>query len=218
MALDVYVGSLTRYYSGDWQTVAEPADTAHAKGDREAVRRSVLRWRRDAADAAGDPLDWSEADGTPYFTGRPGWDGFGSLVLWAAYAEHPTLMRPVRLPEGWDADPALLRSSRKAIGSRFSQLVCNAELWLPCPFEFTFECADIGGRRIVVGSAIALRRQLMELNGAAWKADRRAVADWARAPLAGDAPLEISARYGFAVLLGLVEHAIEHRLPMKLNY
>ncbi|MFZ5783435.1 MAG: hypothetical protein ACOY4R_24815 [Pseudomonadota bacterium] len=194
---------------------------ARAVGDREAARMSVLGWRRDIAEAMGDrlpALDWSEADGTPYFTGRPGWDGFGSLVLWAAYAEHPTLMRPARLPEGWDGDPAVLRSSRKAFGSRYSQLVCNAELWLPCPLDFTFECADIGGRRIVVGSVIELRRQLLELNGATWKADPRAVREWARVPLAGNAPLEISARYGFAVLLGLAERAVEHGLPMKLNY
>jgi len=89
-------------------------------------------------------------------------------VLWAAYAEHPALRRPDSLPEEWEDNRALLRCN--AQGSRYSHLVRNVELWLPCPFDFTFEGQDVNGRRIVVGSALTLARQLAELNGATWKA------------------------------------------------
>ena len=41
---------------------------------------------------------------------------------------------------------------------------------------------------------------------------------WGRDPLADDAPLEQNARYAFAVLLDLAQRAVEHRLPMKLDY
>ncbi len=234
MALDVYVGSLTRYYSGAWENIAErtaperrESDRVHPTVDvveaneREAVRTSVLDWCGNLVRASGGRLpvpDWQEADDTPYFTGRSGWDGFGSLMLWAAYAEHPTLRRPASLPEEWDSDAALLRSNGKGIGSRFSQLVCNAELWLPSAFETTFDCADIAGRRIVIGSAVVLRRQLVDLNGITWRATRGAVAEWARSPISDQPPLDLSARYGFAVFLDLAERAVEHRLPMKLNY
>jgi hypothetical protein len=50
-----------------------------------------------------------------------------------------------------------------AQGSRYSHLVRNVELWLPSPFDFTFEGQDVDGRRIVVGSALTLARQLAEL-------------------------------------------------------
>jgi hypothetical protein len=97
MALDVYVGSLTRYYTGDWENVADR--TARARGspqptgrqrDVETVRPAVLAWRDTLATSLGSNvvmglgLDWDEASEAPHFTGRPGWDGFGSLVLWAA--------------------------------------------------------------------------------------------------------------------------------------
>ena len=227
MALDVYVGSLTRYYTGDWENVADR--TARARGspqptgrqrDVETVRPAVLAWRDTLATSFGSSvvmgLDWDEASDAPHFTGRPGWDGFGSLVLWAAYAEHPALRRPDRLPEEWDDDPALLRCN--AGGSRYSHLVGNVELWLPSAFDFTFEGQDVDGRRIVVGSSLTLARQLTELNGATWKAGESEVLRWAQAAPADDVMLELKARHGFAILDDLVRQAVGHRLPMKLDY
>ncbi len=161
-------------------------------------------------------LDWDESPEAPYFTGRPGWDCFGSLVLWAAYAEYPALPRPASLPEEWDDDPALLRSN--ADGSRYSHLVRNVELWLPSPFEFTFEGEDVDGRRIVVGSVMTLARQLAELNGATWKAGNGEVAAWGQSAPADDAMLEFKARHAFAILTDLAQQAVDHRLPMKLDY
>lgn len=236
MALDVYVGSLTRYYVGEWENLAERmarergdqyqvvrfGGSAGAVRDPERIHPTVTAWRTVLAQSLGDritdPLDWDETPDAPYFTGQPGWDGFGSLVLWAAYAEHPALRRPERLPEEWDNDPALLRSNADGFRSRYSHLVRNVELWLPNAFEFTFEGADVGGRRVVVGSSTTLRRQLGELNGATWKGAASAVAGWSRKSPAEGASLDQCARYAFAVLSDLVEQAVERRLPMKLDY
>jgi hypothetical protein len=237
MALDVYVGSLARYYAGEWENIAEKAarergaqyqigrpggSSADRLKDPARIPPAVVAWRSALSESLGSkialPLDWAETLETPYFTGRPGWDGFGSLVLWAAYAEHPALRQPATLPEEWDNDPALMRSNVVGFRSRYSHLVRNVELWLPSPFEFTFEGEDIDGRRVVVGSTTTLRRQLDDLNAATWKADVHAVAGWNREPLADNAPLELCARYAFAVLLDLARRAVEHKLPMKLDY
>jgi hypothetical protein len=236
MALDVYVGSLARYYAGEWENIAEktarergaqyqigrPGGSADRLKDPQRIPSSVLAWRATLSESLGSkiaqPLDWDENLEAPYFTGRPGWDGFGSLVLWAAYAEHPALREPATLPEEWDNDPALMRSNVAGFRSRYSHLVRNVELWLPSPFEFTFEGEDIDGRRVVVGSTTTLRRQLDELNAATWRADANTVAEWSREPPVDDAPLELCARYAFAVLLGLAQRAVEHKLPMKLDY
>ncbi len=233
MALDVYVGSLTRYYAGGWENVSERAARergARAGPDRpattdeevERTRLAMTAWRKALARSLGDrvvaPLDWDESPEAPYFTGRPGWDGFGSLVLWAAYAEHPALRLPDALPEEWDNDLALVRSNAEGFRSRFSHLVRNVELWLPGGFEFTFEGGDVDGRRLVMGSSTMLRRQLGELNGATWKATATAISRWGQNPPPSDASLESCARYGFAVLSDLVERAVAHRLPMKLDY
>jgi hypothetical protein len=236
MALDVYVGSLARYYAGEWENIAEkasrergvqyqigrPGASADRLKDPQRIPPAVLAWRSALSDSLGSkialPLDWDEALEAPYFTGRPGWDGFGSLVLLAAYAEHPALRQPDTLPEEWDNDPALMRSNVAGFRSRYSHLVRNVELWLPSPFEFTFEGEDIDGRRVVVGSTTTLRRQLDELNAATWKADANTVAEWSLEPPAAEAPLELCARYAFAVLLDLARRAVEHKLPMKLDY
>ena len=236
MALDVYVGSLARYYAGDWENVGErsarergappEAMRPRAPGERvqdiERIRPAVLAWRTTLGNSLAPnpvgPLDWDEAPDAPHFTGRPGWDGFGSLVLWAAYAEHPALRRPASLPEEWDDDPALMQSNAEGFRSRYSHLVRNVELWLPSAFAFTFEGEDVDGRRIVVGSATTLRGQLADLNAATWKVADDEAAGWGRHPPSGEMPLEPRARYAFAVLADLAQKAVDHRLPMKLDY
>lgn len=236
MSLDVYVGSLTRYYAGEWENIAEKAarergaqyqmmrsgGSAYRVRDPDRIHPAVLAWRSTLRESLGNkiaaPLEWDETLEAPHFTGRPGWDGFGSLVLWAAYAEHPALRRPASLPEEWDNDPALVRSNLSGFRSRYSHLVRNVELWLPCAFEFTFEGEDVDGRRVVVGSTMTLHRQLDDLNAATWKADVNSTAGWGREPLSEDAPLEHNARYALAVLLDLARRAVEHKLPMKLDY
>ena len=237
MALDVYVGPLTRYYTGDWENVAErsarergrpsvrptsAAGLADRGKESDLVRPRVLDWRsalgRSLGDRVSAPLDWEESADAAHFTGRPGWDGFGSLVLWAAYAEHPALRRPLTLPEEWDDDLALIRCNADSFRSRYSHLVRNVELWLPCDFQFTFEGEDVDGRRIVVGSVQMLSGQLGDLNAATWKVRADETGDWARRPPPADAPLELQARYAFAVMSDLARRAVEHRLPMKLDY
>ncbi len=237
MALDVYVGSLTRYYAGDWQSVADNtgprgrgtrSDPVRASDlradpgtDGERIRQAVLAWREGLGRALqphlAPPLDWPEAEDAPWFTGRPGWDGFGSLVLWAAYAEQPALRRPGALPEEWDDDPALVRSNAPGFRSRYSHLVRNVELWLPLAFDFTFEGEDVDGRRIIVGSATTLARQLGELNAATWKLDAGELVALTRR-LPRDTSLEVCARHALAVMTGLAKQAADHRLPMKLDY
>ena len=46
MALDVYVGALTRYYAGDWQSAADrTGPPGKAKKDCERIEKAVLAWR-----------------------------------------------------------------------------------------------------------------------------------------------------------------------------
>jgi len=234
MALDVYAGSLTRYYAGAWENLVEkatrergapqPARSAELTDVAKAqdrIRPKVIAWRAVLAEALGDrietPLDWDETEAAPWFSHRPGWDGFGSLVLWAAYAEHPTLRRPETLPEEWDHDIALTRSTAPGFRSRYSHLVHNVELWLPVAFEITFEGEDVSGRRVVMGSVTTLRRQLADLNAATWKASGTDVAAWARMRPEQKA-VEGCARYAFAILTELAQRAQAGRLPMKLDH
>ena len=225
MSLDVYVGPLARYYGGDWENVAERglgASSAQRPAGRDRLRQTVLAWRETLHASLGasvpEPLDWNEAETAPYFVGRPGWDGFGSLVLWAAYVEHPVLRAPAILPEEWDNDPALVRSNVVGFRSRYSHLVRNVELWLPVALDFTFEGESVDRRRVVMGSSAMLARQLADLNAATWKAGPDEIATWNRRVPDDRATLELRARHAFAVVSDLAAKALEHRLPMKLDF
>ena len=86
-----------------------------------------------------------------------GVNGLDVHILEAGY-ESPG--RPLALPEEWDDDAALLHSNREGFRSRYSHLVRNVELWLPCNLVFTFEGEDVDRRRIVVGCVKMLASQL----------------------------------------------------------
>jgi hypothetical protein len=235
MGLDVYVGSLTRHYARDWETVVQrlgretntrvevirPEEPADAITDPEEIRTAVLQWRTLLAAALarnGVAADWDERAAAPYFTDKPGWDCYASLKLWAAYAEHPDLRRPTALTQDLASDPAYARSTERAYRSSFSQLIGDVEVWLPADFPFTFRGPDPTGRDVDWGSSVALRRQLETLNARTWRATPATITEWRREAAASQASLEEGARFAFAVMFELAALAVEHRLVMKLDY
>src|SRR5215207_333720 len=101
MGLDVYVGSLTRYYTEGPADVVERIARHQAmavtdgQDAEEVIRAAVLRWRENLSRWLGDrlarPLDWDESSPAPCVTDKPGWDGYGGALLLAAHDEHPGL-------------------------------------------------------------------------------------------------------------------------------
>jgi hypothetical protein len=235
MDLDVYVGSLTRYYAGDWETVVQKAareqgsevvvrrDTSpDAITDPDEIREAVLSWRDQVSQHLGSnldsPLEWEETANAPYFTDKPGWECYSSLSLWAAYAENPALPRPHEYVEDLDTDAAYLRSTARDIKTAFPQLLREVELWLPQRFKFTFGVEDLTGQEIICGSSIELFEQLKDLNRRTWNATDKVISEWRQNGAEHNAPLEIGARFAFSIMSELAQQAIEHRLIMKLDY
>jgi hypothetical protein len=211
VGLDVYVGSLTRYYiegSADVvELIARHQDVPNGDGQgaEEVLRAAVVRWRDGLSRWLGDrlagPLDWDESGPAPCFTDKPGWDGYGGVLLLAAHDEHPELPPPAQVSADWPDDPAYLAASALGARSRYQQLL-TPELWLPCRFEFTVRTRDITGGEVELGSSVALLDQL-ELLSARQRGD-----GWRPGP-AGD---------GLAVLLRLAERSVAHQVPMKLDF
>jgi hypothetical protein len=236
MGLDVYVGSLTRYYSRDWETVVQQAgreggfqvevvrqaDDADAVTDPDAIREAVVAWRGQLSEAlAGSlkqPLDWREDADAPYFTDKPAWDCYSDLLLWAAHQEHPQMQRPERCLEDWTADQAYRLSNAEGSGTRYPNLLKGAEWWLPAELPFVFSAADLSGAPAVFGSSIGLAAELAELNSRTWKADQDTLRAWRREGAEHGSPLEVGARFAFAVFDSLLRDANRHRLVMKLDY
>src|SRR5512139_2610382 len=99
MGLDIYVGSLTRYFARDWKTILEQlaergeipevrvvraSEPKDAIADPEQLRPTVLAWRQalsaGLAEHLSAPLDWDESATAPYFTDKPSWDCYGALL------------------------------------------------------------------------------------------------------------------------------------------
>ena len=258
--LDVYVGSLSRYYAGNWEDVGRRASgqqNARMLGiqvgkpfertiDPQQIRETVVNWRTVLSSALLRPrqsptflpafkgwrslyarprdplltraLDWDESDDAPYFADRMKWDGYASLLLLTAYAEHREFERPRQLPLHWSQDPALRASAANGHrGARYRQLV-QPELWLPCTFEFTFEAVDPCGQKLLVGSSVALLAQLRDL--AERIAGRTATEHRVEQTEDSESPddFERLARSALAIFLRLAERSVRQHLPMKLHY
>jgi hypothetical protein len=238
MGLDIYVGSLTRYYAGDWETVVQRAAREQGMvcqilrpsgpddGTRpppSEIQELVLLWRQKLnealADAEQPPLAWNESIEAPFFTDKPAWDCYGALCLWAAYDEHPGLERPEKAPESFSDDPAYKASNAEDFQSGYPNLLRGIELWLPCEFDFGFQAMGPTGQAMQFGSSIRLLEELTELNERTWRADEETIGDWRKAcPDSQTAPLETKARYGYSILRYLARQSVEHNLPMKLDY
>jgi len=221
VGLDVYVGSLTRYY------VEGPADVvdriarhqglpvSDGQDAEEVIRAAVVGWRDGLSRSLGDrldgPLDWDESGPAPCFTDKPGWDGYGGTLLLAAHDEHPELPTPAQVSADWPDDPAYQAASAPGAGSRYHQLL-TPEVWLPCRFAFTVRTKDITGEEVELGSSVALLDQL-ELLSTRYRLDGQPPD-----PAADGHSLSAAAGNGLAVLLRLAERSVINRVPMKLDF
>ncbi len=221
MGLDLYVGSLTRYYLESPVAVVEQMarhqrvpyaivhDARGLAGGHElgpVIQSAVLAWReglrQQLHERVDGSLDWDESPGGPCFTDKPGWGGYGGLLLLAAHQEYPELPLPDEVSADWADDPAYLASLDTGSGSRFDQVLIP-DLWLPSRFGFTFRTQDLTGQEIEVGSSAMLLTQLAALRAA---------------HPAGSSPVAATAHATLAVLHRMAERAMEHGLPMKLDF
>src|SRR5579862_4337734 len=192
MGLDIYVGSLTRYYSQQWETVVQRwarengytvtvvgRESSHASvTDPSQIEPVVHAWRalvsRRLSGSLSQPLDWQDDMSRPYFTDKPDWDGWGALMLWAAHAEMPSVPLPVEFPENC-FDAPLFHTWRSRPQETFVRAVLNCGWWLPGDDRFVFEMEDVASRNRIMGFGSQL---LDELNVMSWKASPGEVEAW----------------------------------------
>jgi hypothetical protein len=235
MGLDIYVGSFTRYYAGDWELIAARAarelgaefnvirhyDPPEALRDPEEIRPLVLEWRNglseSLASSLAEPLDWREDADARYFTDKPAWDGYQGLLLWTAYEEHPEFERPSSIPEHIDRDPAIKLSMNER-KTRYPALLFSTNFWLPVRLPFVFETVDVGGKKAVIGSSYSLEQELSELNQRTWKMSDDELDYFAREGCEKDSPLEVAARFAYTLFQRHARLSVTHRLPMLLDW
>lgn len=68
------------------------------------------------------------------------------------------------------------------------------------------------------GACGALVSQMDDLNGRTWRATPADLAEWRHAGADFGAPLEVAARFAFALMRDLAGKATDNRLPMLLDH
>jgi len=238
VGLDIYVGPLTRYYLGEWETVVErygreqglpvtivrPQVEQQKSGPRVTAAEAlqiVTRWRAGLTESLGsnlrEPLDWLESEDGGYFTDKPAWDGYGNLVLLAAYEEHRDLSRLKIAATDFGGDPAWKASTMEGFKSKYTAIL-HPELWLPCNFSFIFRAPDAAGNEVWIGSSVALLTQLRALNDATARGTREELALWRKENFEQGESFEKAAHFALAMFLELAEKSVLLAQPMKMDY
>lgn len=258
MGMDVYVGPLRRYFARDWLTAAQQADAAaglsvtatRAPAGRLAgrpadestpspaqVEEAVMAWQASLLASLGRDDAWPEDPALPYWTDKPGWDGFGALVLLAAYDECPELrpakrglLRRAATPDGprnYASAPAVREAAKNP--RRYPSLLLGTEWWLPLPGAPSLFSGRLPtGQETVLSTVEQLRTELGTLAtnlglDAAGLASLRHAGPPLQAPrdedqLAPAPDVDALGRSGLAMLSALAERAGHSHQPLVLDY
>lgn len=237
MGLDLYVGSLTRYFAGDWKTVTAQAAEADGiefithrpnepehRADPGEIQAEVARWQAAVAEALGLSSVWVDRPDAPYATDQPGWPGYGAVVLLACRLERPDLASDADSPESFTESRAF--EAVRASESRFPSLIGGAEWWLPTAgLKATFTGNGVDGTLLAMATLDQLLDELEALRegiGAEPAALNQALLtggpDRSSATVDRAAYLHDWGLFGLAVFLELARQAQHMNLPLLMDY
>ena len=206
MGLDVYAGTLTRYYAKNWKTAVQRAsenagvefqiiraneDTSQPQDviPVDEIQGLMRHWietvsqvlqNNGAKRQTDDPYEtWEDNNETEYYTDKPDWVAFGALLLFGACLFYG-LPVPKQVKKDWNywEDPI---SKRAFEDEKFNwSLFSDAEWWLPFNEPSVFECQTPNGVSIIMGTTRILLAELCLINELSWKADDATILEWSR--------------------------------------
>jgi hypothetical protein len=164
-----------------------------------------------------EPLAWREGMSPDFKVAEIGFQGYGGVILLAAYTVTGHLPRPTSFQRTWNKDPAIEILNREPGNNAIWEIV-NCSLWMPCPFQFGIGMKDPSGQPIRAGSVDMLWTALQQLNEANWKASPAEISGWLKYELNEDVSFDTQAKFGFAMFHEACRMAREKQLPIKLHY
>lgn len=230
MLIELYVGTLTRYYSEQWQNgLTRSGEPTPFSGPRNPNRVNdpvelqgiIAGWLEEASlklkEHLAEPLSWREGMNEAWDVADLGFDGYGGAMLLAAYSVTGCTPRPPSFSKHWGKDPAmeLIRQSKNR-NPVWELMNCN--LWMPCNFQFGIGLNDPAGQPMRAGSLDLLWSALLALNEGNWNASHEEILSWNSLALQEGTDFDTQARFGFSVFYRMCAMARERRLPLKLHF
>ena len=197
MGLDIYSGTLTRYYSRNWKTIVQQLSEENGqkcvmtdgcgnemkpiedKAEIAEIREIVIRWADNIAANIDLPIPaplWDETADCYYYTDKPDWEAFGALVMLQACISLNRQL-PEYVESRWNAfdDPVVQEAVSKKI---VNSLLSDVALWLPIPDKAIFITAYPTGNEGAISTVSLLKQELENLNQQLWNADEATILSW----------------------------------------
>lgn len=194
MGLDIYAGTLTRYYTHNWKTAAQ--QFAEANGMKfqtiragqqeevsaEEVNEIVTRWRDSIINGLGlDPVPlWNEDyDSTPYYTDKPDWDAINALLLYIS-AKYTNREVPATIEKNSDIyEHPVVKEFLESKDFKVSLFDGNG-WWLPIDQNIMFDYVLPNSEESPLATSALLLAELNRYNDFEWNADRDTIILWSR--------------------------------------
>ena len=160
MGLDIYAGTMTRYYAHNWKTAVQrwaeengytfqritPNDGEIPEDDKMSpaeIQAAIESWQQQVLAAIAQPgqkpyTAWTENNEKPYYTDKPDWDAFGAMLLVAACHVYGEPV-PDTVEKDWQfLDHPLIDRLSEDTEMAWS-LFRGTSCWLPLADSFMFQ-------------------------------------------------------------------------------
>lgn len=198
MGLDIYAGTLTRYYSRDWKNLVQQQaeengfkyETIGGDGNEiqstvdhaeiEQIHDAINQWSSNLIERitpSSPTTVWNEGVGCHYFTDRPDWLAYGALIMLQA-CQHFNSPLPEYVDSDWNAydEPIVKKAMSQETANSLLMDVC---FWVPIQEKAIFGTVMPTGDEMLVSTVELLKQELEKLNQQIWKADEATILSWA---------------------------------------
>ncbi len=198
MGLDIYAGTVTRYYARSWKTVSQQMaeklgygyqvfrpneNPDDAETDISAIQQAAETWSCEISQQLCEAFElgcqpWEENNEKDYYTDKPDWLAYECLLLFAACLIYDEPF-PETVKKGEDLfEHELVKRAMNDSALRSWSLFSNAEWWLPHDDCYVVNGRVPNGTQIVISSTATLSAELQAINSRTWQADSLTILSW----------------------------------------
>lgn len=197
MGLDIYAGTLSRYYMRNWKTITQqfceengmqysqihPTSSEENHASATETESTVKQWQEQLVNALKSSgvegaKGWVEDyDTKPYYTNKPDWDAFGALLLFATGK-----LLKVRSPKDYkkNTDYNQVLKIMGIYNTKYRQwsLFSGVCYYVPIEDRLVFKYPFYNGQESMLSTVACLKYELEKINEACWQADEATIRDW----------------------------------------